>query len=215
MIVERYKAPGNKAATISPGNIPQDSRSLEIRGHLAPRQGTKRNPAAARRHLRNNVDRQRSRITEIGFVLGAIPRAPWRNLDRCGAAAAHRGSEGPFNFRCRTNGPVLRSTIVQPFPKRFTAEVLFYLDRTLSGRSWVIGIKKVELQRKENPFPAVSRRGRQRSNQPARGKHRPWRCVTCDTNCRALYQSWSRGFERSVRSLTGNVCKYMRKVIRE
>lgn len=60
MIVGRYKALGNKAATISPGNIPQDSRPLEIRGHLPSRQENEtKSRGNSNRHWRNNFDRQR------------------------------------------------------------------------------------------------------------------------------------------------------------
>ena len=106
MIVERYKAPGNKAATISPGNIPQDSRSLEIRGHLAPRQGAKRNP---RRGLGDTCETTligNARVLQKLDLSWAQFRGPrvetWIGVAR---PAAHRASEGPFNFRSRTNRP--------------------------------------------------------------------------------------------------------------
>ena len=71
MIVERYKALGNKAATISPGNIPQDySACYSDKGAPVFSSG-KRNeiPGQLEQTRRNNVDRQR-RAAYCGNCIG-------------------------------------------------------------------------------------------------------------------------------------------------
>lgn len=59
MIVERYKALGNKAATISPGDLPQDLRSRRTDGGVRALRSSLRNETKSSRIFRNNVGRRR------------------------------------------------------------------------------------------------------------------------------------------------------------
>lgn len=59
MIVERYKALGNKAATISPGDLPQDLRSRRTDGGARALPSSLRNETKSSRIFRNNVGRRR------------------------------------------------------------------------------------------------------------------------------------------------------------
>lgn len=70
MIVERYKALGNKAATISPGDLPQDSRSRRTNGdresrflpHHAQRNEISAHPPEQRRSPARKLNCARARV---------------------------------------------------------------------------------------------------------------------------------------------------------